>query len=140
MNGIGTCRVITSSEDAVTMAGPLVGLDHEELWVIYLNGANNVMSFDMMHRGGISKTVIDKRLILRRALMLCATAMIIIHNHPSGIPEPGSEDIECTDKLMQSARLMDIQLMDHIVIGKDCYFSFADNERKPLRLIGTPSE
>lgn len=117
---------IASAKDAVSVAGPLYGLDHEELWVLYLNNANKVLSFRMMSSGGIDSTVIDLRLIFRNALNLYATQIILFHNHPSGDPRPSQNDIEKTKQISEAGKIMNIKVLDHIIIGDGNYYSFAD--------------
>lgn len=81
----------------------------------------------MISLGGISSTVVDSRLVVRMALDKRASAMIMVHNHPSGNPRPGRSDIAETERMKKAANTFDIALLDHIVICDDCYFSFADD-------------
>ncbi|MCI1785273.1 MAG: JAB domain-containing protein [Bacteroidales bacterium] len=118
--------VISSASDAVALASPLYGLDHEELWVMFLNQSNRPIAFEKVTSGGWSSTVIDVRQILRSALMHRATAMIMFHNHPSGDPRPGQADMEETAKVKSAGNALDIRLLDHIIIGDGCCYSFAE--------------
>ena len=105
----------------------LKGLDHEEFWVILLNRANYVIHKEMISLGGISSTVVDARLVVRMALDKRASAMIMVHNHPSGNPRPGHSDLTETERMKKAADTFDIALLDHIIICDDRYFSFADD-------------
>ena len=81
----------------------------------------------MISRGGMNATVIDNRIIIKRALEKQASGIIIVHNHPSGNPHPGESDIEQTKLLKKALDTFDISLLDHIVIADDRYYSFADD-------------
>lgn len=102
-------------------------LGHEECWVIFLNRANYIIDKEMISRGGMNATVIDNRIIIKRALEKQASGIIIVHNHPSGNPHPGESDIEQTKLLKKALDTFDISLLDHIVIADDRYYSFADD-------------
>jgi len=118
---------ITTAEDIYRMMIPaLKGLMHEECWVLYLNRARFVIKKERMSSGGGCSTTMDLRDIIKSALSQKAYAIILVHNHPSGNPEPGREDIRQTDALKKAAASMDIQLLDHVVVCDDCYFSFCD--------------
>ena len=125
---MGTLAAITSAKDAVLSVNSLYGLDHEELWVLFLNSKNKPLECKRMTSGGWTSTVIDNRQILREALMLRSSGLILFHNHPSGDPPPGIEDIKQTKKLKDASNLLDITLIDHIIVGDQSYFSFADNK------------
>lgn len=105
----------------------LTGLDHEEFWTIFLNRANYVIHKEMISLGGSSSTVVDSKLVVRKALDKRASAMIMVHNHPSGNPRPGQCDLTETERMKKAANVFDIALLDHIIICDDCYFSFADD-------------
>ncbi|MFI3259483.1 MAG: DNA repair protein RadC [Rikenellaceae bacterium] len=110
--------VITSSVDVVTMFRPtLENLPHEECWVLYLNASNRVVEQQRVSQGGITATVVDHRLIVKRALELLATNIVLVHNHPSGTAEPSAEDITLTKRIQEAAALFDIKLIDHIIIA-----------------------
>lgn len=98
----------------------------EEFWIVYLNRANKVISKERISSGGISGTVVDTRIIFKDALDKQATSIILCHNHPSGQVNPSQPDIDLTKKLCQSGKIMDIQVVDHLIIGESGYFSFAD--------------
>jgi DNA repair protein RadC len=118
---------ITSSKDVADIFMPLlVDLPHEEFWILLLNRGNKVLDKQMVSQGGISGTVIDVRLILKTAVEKLASSIILCHNHPSGTLEPSEADIKITDKLKKAGELMDIPVLDHVIIGKNKHYSFAD--------------
>ena len=109
------------------LSGNLRGLDHEQLWVIYLNRSNRVLGIEMASKGGSSSTVVDPKLIVREALDKKACGLILAHNHPSGNPRPGERDIVETDNIRRAARTFDIALLDHVIVCDESYFSFAED-------------
>jgi DNA repair protein RadC len=118
---------VSSSKDIYEYISPVISdLSYEEFWVIYLNRANKIMERYKLSQGGISGTVTDIRLILKRALELLATSLIICHNHPSGNINPSEQDKQITDKLKTASAQMDIKLLDHIIVSDKMYFSFCD--------------
>jgi len=118
---------LTSSKDAYDLMKPLLeDLEIEQFWVIYLNNANKVLVKSKISQGGMTATVVDVRLILKEALKLNATGLILCHNHPSGTLKASKADQVVTDKVKAAASLMDIQLLDHIIVTDQSYFSFAD--------------
>lgn len=98
----------------------------EEVKLLLLNRSNKVLGVYCLAKGGISGCIVDVRIILSVALKSLATGIILIHNHPSGNLKPSSDDIKITKKLKESCKLLDIELLDHLIITKDNYFSFAD--------------
>ena len=119
--------VITESRSAYKLMQPMLSdLNHEEFWVILLNQSNKVIERFLVSKGGITATLVDVRLILKRALEVMATGMIIVHNHPSGKRLPSVNDKDITQKIKSSAKVMDISLLDHIIVAGSSYFSFAD--------------
>ena len=100
-------------------------LDHEEVWAVFLDQKARVIDQQMLSKGTLTKTAIDNRTVLRNALLLNATAVILLHNHPSGDPRPSQQDIQFTEQLKKACSLMDIKLLDHIVISENGFFSFA---------------
>ena len=121
---------ISSSKDAFDLMKPLLeDLSVEQFWVVYLNNSNKVLVQQKISQGGITATIVDIRLILKRALELNATALVLCHNHPSGNLNPSEADFTLTDKVKLAAKLMDIQVLDHIIVTDQSYFSFADQGR-----------
>lgn len=120
-------KKITSSRDAYHIFYPyLSDLNHEETWALLLNRSNQVMSKMLVSKGGISSTVVDIRLILREALNVYASAIILGHNHPTNNLMPSEQDLRITTKLKDAAKIMDISLLDHLILCGDKYYSFAD--------------
>ena len=118
---------ITSSIDAFKLLNKkLSDLPHEEFWILLLNRSNSVVKMERISQGGVSGTVVDVRLLLKPAIETLASGIILCHNHPSGQLKPSEQDIVLTKKIKESARIMDINLLDHLIIGDQKYFSFAD--------------
>lgn len=118
---------VKSSETVFNIFHPLLGdLDHEEFWLLMLNRANKVLGRFKVSQGGLSGTVIDTRIILKKALDNLASSIIICHNHPSGNNQPSDADVKITEKLKKAAEMLEIKLLDHVIIADKSYFSFAD--------------
>ena len=118
---------ISGSKDVFDLFHPFLGdLPHEEFWILLLNRANRVIDKIRISQGGISGTIIDTRIILKNAVDRLASTIILCHNHPSGNLKPSDADIRITSKMKESSQLMDINLIDHIIIADNTYFSFAD--------------
>ena len=111
------------------MRTKLQRLEYEEFWVLYLSRGNRVIFEECMSKGGVSGTVTDVRLILKRAIELLASGIILVHNHPSGNTRPSPEDDRITTKAKEAARLLDINVLDHLIITPTDYFSYSDNGR-----------
>lgn len=121
---------IASSKDAFDLMKPILeDLSVEQFWVVYLNNSNKVLVQQKISHGGITATLVDIRLVLKRALELNSTALVLCHNHPSGNLKPSEADFRLTEKVKLAAKLMDIQVLDHIIITDHSYFSFADQGR-----------
>ncbi len=118
---------IVSSDSVVKIVAPLLkNLPHEECWVLYLNRANKLIGRERVSVGGVSATIMDTRLIIKKAVEKLASAIVIVHNHPSGNPYPGEQDKKQTRLLREAAALFDIALLDHIIIAGNKHFSFSD--------------
>lgn len=118
---------VKSSETVYNLFHPLLGdLEHEEFWLLMLNRANRVLGRFKVSQGGLSGTVIDTRIILKKALDNLASSIIICHNHPSGNNQPSDADVKITEKLKKAAEMLEIKLLDHVIIAEKSYFSFAD--------------
>ena len=116
---------ISSSSDAVAIFRPLFeGLQHEECWVLYLTNSNRVIEHQRVSQGGVQGTIVDHRLIAKRALELLSTQVIIAHNHPSGSAEASNQDIALTNRIAEALALFDIRLLDHLIIARGGEFSF----------------
>jgi len=118
---------VKSSETVYKLFHPLMGdLEHEEFWLLMLNRANRVLGRYKVSQGGLSGTVIDTRIILKKALDNLASSIIVCHNHPSGNKQPSDADLKITEKLKKAAEILEIKLLDHVIIADKSYFSFAD--------------
>ena len=104
----------------------LNGLDHEEVWCVFLTSDKTVISIEMVSMGTLTSTSIDNRTVIKRALMNNAHGIIILHNHPSGNPLPSAQDISFTARLKIACNIMDIQLLDHIICSERGFFSFSE--------------
>jgi len=98
----------------------------ESMKVLYLNRANKVLGIYELSKGGISSTVIDIRLLFATALKSLSCSVILLHNHPSGNLQPSQADINITNKINEAGKLLDIQVLDHIILTEDSYFSFQE--------------
>ncbi len=118
---------VTSSADVARIFQPLLGdLPHEEFWVLLLNRSNRVIDKQMVSQGGIAGTVTDVRIILKVAVEKLASSIILCHNHPSGNLQASEADRTITKKIKEAGKWMDIPVVDHVIIGNEKYFSFAD--------------
>ena len=119
---------MTSSRDICRLMQPLIGdLPHEEFWAIYMNKSHRIMDKKRISQGGLSATVADVRIILKQAVSYLASGLVVCHNHPSGNLQPSRMDRDLTEQLQQAARLFNIVLLDHVIIGEKGYYSFADH-------------
>ncbi|MBO4418066.1 MAG: DNA repair protein RadC [Bacteroidales bacterium] len=126
--------VITDASSAVDLIAPrIANLSHEECWGIFLNRANKVILKERLSSGGISSTTFDVRMVVKRAVDTLASSIILIHNHPSGNPEPGENDRTQTVALRNAAALLDISLLDHIIVARNKYFSFSEENYRKRR-------
>jgi len=152
INGIGKVKAITllvafelgkrsrvavvEQKRKIKTATDLVGLmqtknaclEYEEFWVIFVNQGSALLGVKNFGRGGLTSTSVDVRLILLKALELKATGLFICHNHPSGSLHPSKNDITLTKQIKEAAYLLSIQLLDHVIICKEDYYSFLENE------------
>lgn len=118
---------IKSAADAAEIVVPLLRDESEERFVVlFLNQANRVICHEAISYGGYTSTVADIRVILKKALLHGAGKLVVAHNHPSGNPSPSATDRDLTAKLRQSAELMDIKILDHLIVAGAGYTSFAD--------------
>ena len=151
LHGIGTARAVTitaalelgrrrklseipdvtqikCSKDVADIFQPLLSdISHEEFWILFLNRSNKVINNMKLSQGGISGTVTDVRIVMKKAIEYLASGIIVCHNHPSGNLNPSESDTKITQKIKEAGALMDIQLLDHLIISDKDYYSFADN-------------
>jgi len=118
---------IRTSETVARMMAPhLRDLPHEECWVLYLNRGRKLIGKEKVSVGGMGSTIMDIKIIVKKAVDRLASGIILVHNHPSGNPQPGEQDRRQTEAIRQAAAVFDIELVDHVIIGKKKYFSFSD--------------
>ncbi|MDV3308842.1 MAG: DNA repair protein RadC [Cyclobacteriaceae bacterium] len=123
---------ITCSRDVFELLRPtLMDLPHEEFWVLLLNRANRVIKRMQISQGGVSGTVADPRIIFKSALEELASGIILAHNHPSGNLTASQADKDLTRKLREGGRLIDVQVIDHVILAGQRYYSFADEGLLP---------
>ena len=119
--------VISSSADVATYLQTLLrDYKHEVFAVLFLNRSNKINHFQIVSEGGITGTVADPRIILKKALEEDAVSIILCHNHPSGSLRPSRADEELTNKIKEAAKYFDIKVLDHLIVSDDGYYSFAD--------------
>jgi len=119
---------ISSSSSVFEIMQPIIGeLPHEEFWILYLNNSNKILEKFQISKGGITGTLVDVRISLRKALEIGAVSLILTHNHPSGNLRPSEADKQLTQKLKTAAESLDIKILDHIIVTEKSYFSFADD-------------
>jgi len=120
---------IGSSEDVFKLMQPIIGdLPHEEFWVLLLNNSNKIIYKLQLSKGGLTQTVVDIRMLFKTALEHLATALILVHNHPSGQLVASGADKDITQKIKLAGNSLDIKLLDHLIITQTGYFSFADDD------------
>lgn len=119
---------ISSSKDIFEILQPhLSDLSTEEFWVIFVNHQNKILYKTCLFRGGISGSVADVRIIFKTALEHFSTRIIVAHNHPAGSLKPSQQDINVTEKIKEAGKLLDIELLDHLIIVQNAFFSFKDS-------------
>ncbi|MCR9286630.1 DNA repair protein RadC [Saprospiraceae bacterium] len=118
---------IVSSRDAFNLIAPiLVDLPHEEFWILMLNRGNKVIGREKISIGGMASTIVDSKIVFRKAIEKQSTSIILCHNHPSGNLSPSQADIDLTQKLKKGGAIMEIPVIDHLIISDRGYYSFAD--------------
>lgn len=118
---------ISGSKDAFELLrAHLQDIQHEEFWIILVNRANRVIRKQQISQGGVAGTVADPKIIFKAALEALASGVILAHNHPSGNLVASPADIQLTRKLKEAGKLLEIQVLDHLIVSGQNYFSFAD--------------
>ena len=116
------CAITSNTDVEKIFRSHIAALPYEEFWVLYLSSANTVVGKECVSRGGISETVVDHRLVLKRAIETLASGIILVHNHPSGVAKPSDDDLNLTRKIVAAAELLDISVLDHLIITSgECY-------------------
>jgi DNA repair protein RadC len=118
---------ISTAQDAYSLLSNLYLLEHEEFWAIYIDRSNKPIRKTHISTGGYSSTTVDIRIIFRDALINRASGIILAHNHPSGNLQPSIEDKRITGKIAEAGELFNINILDHLIVSSQGYYSFADN-------------
>lgn len=119
--------IVSSSKSVCNIMQPKIGnLPHEEFWVLFLNNSNKVINTVQLSKGGLTGTVVDIRMLFKKAMELLSVAIIVCHNHPSGKLTPSEADKKLTKKIKVAGDTLDIKLLDHLIITEKEYLSFAD--------------
>ena len=122
--------VLSSPQAVLDFArAKLAGRPHESFMVIFLNTKNHVLHHQIVHEGTVNRAVIYPRRVIEEALARNASGLILVHNHPSGQSDHSSEDRQLTRALVEATRALDIRVLDHIIVGKDGHFSFAEAQQ-----------
>lgn len=119
-------RITCSRDIALYLQTKIKDFSYEVFAVVFLNKSNKIIHFEIVSRGGITGTVADPRIILKKALEENATSIVLCHNHPSGNLQPSKADIDITNKIKGAVHLLDINLIDHIIVSEEGWYSFAD--------------
>ena len=119
-------RLTAAWEAFEHMKAELQDIKHEEFWVITLRRNNEVINKFQVSSGGVSGTLVDPKLIFKRAIEELATGLILVHNHPSGNARPSESDIRLTRKIQSAAKMLDISIIDHLIFTDESYYSFSD--------------
>ncbi len=118
---------ITGSRDCFDILRPhLQDIQHEEFWILVLNRANRLIKKYQISQGGVAGTVADPKIIFKLAISELASGIILAHNHPSGNLTASQADIDLTRKIRDAGKLLEIQVLDHLIVAGQKYFSFAD--------------
>jgi len=120
---------ITSSRDSQEFIRQFYGDDieiYESFFLLLLNRANNTIGYAKISQGGTAGTIVDSKIVAKYAVDSLASAVILAHNHPSGNTKPSPADIQITKKLRDGLKLLDIEVLDHIILTEESFYSFAD--------------
>ena len=118
--------VRSSNELATYLKATLKDYSHEVFAVVFLNKSNKINHFEILSKGGMTSTVVDPRILFKKALEVEATSLVLCHNHPSGSLKPSRIDEELTTKLKEAGKYLEISVIDHLIVSDEGYFSFAD--------------
>lgn len=124
---VAEVTTITSSKDAFEVLLPVFAdLNHEEFWILILNQANRVIGKELISKGGLAGTVADPKIIFKTAIEHNAAFIVLAHNHPSGNLQPSGQDLSITKKLIEGGKILDLNVLDHLILTDRAYFSFGD--------------
>ena len=119
-------KVVTSSDAFELFAAKLEDLNHEQFWIIMLDNSARLIELKQLSTGGVTGTIVDAKLVFKMALEHGAVSIIVSHNHPSGQLKPSDQDIRITKQLVAAGKTLDINVLDHIIVAGNSYYSFAD--------------
>ena len=123
-----TDNILRDSKNAYErILDKLDDMQQEHFFAIYINQSRNILKIECVSYGGLTNAIADPKVIFRNAINIGATSILLSHNHPSGNPKPSEEDRQLTKKFVAAGKLLDISVVDHIIIGKERYYSFLDN-------------
>lgn len=118
---------VKSSGDAYNyLKSRMIDLPHEEFWMLLLSRSNNIMEAFKLSQGGVAGTIVDTKILYKKAIQSLASSIILAHNHPSGNKQPSSQDINLTKNIKQAGAIIGIPILDHIIVTNNGYYSFAD--------------
>jgi DNA repair protein RadC len=133
VSNFDSLKIIQGTHDVAMLLQSSYGhYAHEIFAVVFLNNAHKMLTHEIISNGGLQGTIVDSRIIFKNALLHNATSIIICHNHPSGNLQPSHNDIELTKKIMQAGKIMQVTLLDHIIVSKAGYYSFAEHDMLPV--------
>ena len=118
--------IITSKDAYQAISASLKDKTHEEFWILLLNRKNEIIKKKLVSTGGVSGTLVDPKIVFKTALDNLASSIVMVHNHPSGNLKPSKADINLTRKLIDSGKMIEIPVIDHLIFSDNGYFSFAD--------------
>lgn len=98
----------------------------EHFMALHMDGKNRILCYELISLGSLNQSIVHPREVFKSALLSSAAALILIHNHPSGDPQPSSEDLSITRRLKEAGELLGVRILDHLVVGDGTYYSFAD--------------
>lgn len=122
-------QIKQSSDIYKCMSSDIGNLSHEEIWVIFLNKKNEILTRKMITKGSSTASVFDLKKIVREALLQRAEGLVMCHNHPSGNLQPSPQDDQITRKLSEACKMMDLRMLDHVILTASSYYSYADQGR-----------
>lgn len=125
-NFLNKTFIKSSTELAEFLQAKLKDYSYEIFGVVYLNKSNKINHFEIISKGGITSTVVDPRILFKKAFEVEATSIVLCHNHPSGSLRPSRQDEDLTNKIKEAGKYLDIQVLDHLIVSDEGYFSFAD--------------
>jgi len=126
--GYGSLRQLRTAQDVFDIfRDRLAKLDREEFLAVVLDGRNRIVGFNVVSTGTLTASLVHPRELFKPAILANAAALVLVHNHPSGDPEPSAEDRALTERLKQAGELLGIRILDHVVIGDDRFRSFAED-------------